>query len=118
MRASTSLLLVLGFAAFAQVAVIGAASKIPNPRPHAVTKVDAYARPAVIADDAAQLRLLRDSVWSQYRADVEACGKEHLNLQDACLQQARRERKQNSGMSKKLRSPKPKQAKTQIASVD
>ena len=118
MRTTSTLLLVLGFTAFATVAVIGAAGKIPGLRSHGLLGMNAYAEPVVAVINADQQRLRQADAWSQYRVQVKACAAEPISYQDACLQQARRERKQNSGISKKARSLKPKIANAQIASVE
>jgi hypothetical protein len=118
MRTTSTLLLVLGFTTFATVAVMGTASKIPSIRSHGFLGMNAYAEPVTAVINADQQQLLRVNAWSQYRAQVKACGVEPINYQDACLQQARRERKQNSGMAKKSYSPKSKHAYTKLASVE
>jgi hypothetical protein len=118
MRTTSTLLLVLGFTAFATVAAMGTAGKIPGLRSHGFLGMNAHAEPVAAVINADQRQLSRANAWFQYRAQVKACAVEPVNYQDACLQQARRERKQNSGVSRKSRSIKPKLTNTQIASVD
>jgi hypothetical protein len=118
MRTTSTLLLVLGFTAFTTAAVMGTAGKIPGLRSHGFLGMNAYAEPVAAVINADQQQLSRANAWSQYRAQVKACALEPVNRQDACLQQARRERKQNSGVARKSHAPKPKLANTQIASVE
>jgi hypothetical protein len=118
MRTTSTLLLVLGFTAFATATVMGAAGKIPSLRSHGFLGMNAYAEPVAAVINADQQQLSRANAWLQYRAQVKACAIEPINYKDACLQQARRERKQNSGVSRKSHSPKTKLANTQIASVE
>jgi hypothetical protein len=107
MRTTPTLLLILGFAGFATVAVIGAASKIPSLRSHSFLGMNAYALPATTTVVAPDPNLIHAEVWSRYRWQVKACVAEPANIQDACLQQARRERKQSLGFTKKSFSVKP-----------
>jgi hypothetical protein len=118
MRATSTLLLVLGLTAFATVTVMGTAGKISGLRSHGFPGINAYAEPVAAFINADQQQLLRVNAWSQYRTQVKACAAEPVKYQDACLQQARRERKQNSGMAKKSYSLKPKHADTKFASVE
>ena len=118
MRATPTLLLVLGISVFSTVAVLGAASKIPSLRTHGFLGMNAYAQPSTVPVVAPDPALLRAQAWSQYREQVTACSAELRANQDACLQQARRERKQNSGMAKKSVSPKPQPSAQKMASAD
>lgn len=117
MRTKSILLLVSSFAVIATVTVMGAGSKIYTQRSHGFLDMNAYAQPAVIVINADYQQLLRAKAWEQYRIQVKACGTELVSDQDACLQQARRTRKQNSGTSRKMNANKPKLANAQIASV-
>ena len=119
MRTTPTLLLILGFAGFATVAIIGAASKIPNLRSHSFLGMNAYALPTtananIVAPDP---NLIRAEAWSNDRAQVKACVVEPANIQDACLQQARRERKQSLGLTKKSFSTTPSLTANKIASA-
>lgn len=117
MRTTSTLLLVAGFTAFASVAVMCAGGKIPDLRAHGFLGMNAYAEPVATVISVDQRQLRKANAWSQYRLQVKACTAEPINDQDACLQQAHRERKENSGLSRKTHSPKPKLANNQIASV-
>jgi len=79
--------------------------------------MDAHAESPALTVSADHRQLLQANAWTQYRVDVKACSKEPISYQDACLQQARRERKQNSGLPRKSHSVKPKLANTDIASA-
>lgn len=118
MRTTPTLLLVLGIAAFSTVTVLGAASKIPSLRAHGFLGMNAYALPSAVPVAEPDPGLMRAQAWSQYRAQVSACGAEPRANQDACLQQARRERKQNSGVAKKLVSTKPQLTTQKMASAN
>ena len=118
MRATPTLLLVLGISVFSTVAVLGAAGNIPNLRAHGFLGMNAYAQPSSVPLAASDPAFLRAQAWSQYREQVTACGAELRANQDACLQQARRERKQNSGIAKKSLSSKPQPSTQKMASAD
>jgi hypothetical protein len=111
MRATPTVLLILGFTAFTGAAVIGTTGKIPGFRPYSFLTMNAYASmvPTAPAKDP---NLVRAEAWLQYRAQLKMCISEPAFFQDACFQQARRERKQNSGVSSKV--PKQQQAKPQM----
>ncbi len=118
MRTTSTLLLVLGFTTFATAAAMSMASKIPSIQSHRFLGMNTYAQPVATVISADQQQLSRANAWSQYRAQVKACTVEPVKYQDACLQQARRERKQNSGMAKKSYLPKSKHSDTKLAYVD
>ena len=118
MRATPTLLLVLGISVFSTAAVLGAASKIPSLRTHGFLGMNAYAQPSNVPVVAPDPALLRAQAWSQYREQVTACSAELRANQDACLQQARRERKQNFGLAKKALTSKPQLSARKTAAAD
>lgn len=95
MRATPTILLLSGFAVFASAAVMGAAEKFPGLR-SSFLNMNAFAAPvSSLAAPVQDVDMLRAEAWTQYRAQVRACAAEPLFFQDACFQQARRERKQS-----------------------
>jgi hypothetical protein len=106
MRATPIVLLILGFTVFASAAIIGATGKVPGFRPYSFLAMNAYAAPVPTAP-AKNPHLMRAEAWLQYRAQIKMCVSEPAFFQDACFQQARRERKQNSGASSKTLKPQP-----------